>query len=203
MRSVLDKNQQAQQQPQSYTTGSSSRSVLPETIVLATSLTRGRDPKLNALGTNATCYTNPGAKIADICSRIPHILRSDNLPRCVVLQCGGNDVDNQSSYEVTREYDCLIGDIQQRCPRASIILIKIPPRRHNKDVLNKISPVNTYLQHRVSEGDGVNTIDVCPHDPAMFRKNLVHFNVKGSRIFAKQMYTELLIFFRFSSQTFM
>ena len=67
----------------------------------------------------------------------------------------------------------------------------------------KISRVNTYLQHRASEGDGVYTIDVCPHDPAMFRKDLVHFNVKGTRIYAKQMHTELSNFFRFSSQTFM
>ena len=70
--------------------------------------------------------------------------------RCVVLQCGGNDVEKQPSNEVTKEYDCLIGDIQQRCPRASIILSKIPPRRHNKDVLNKIIRVNTYLQYKFS-----------------------------------------------------
>ena len=98
--------------------------------------------------------------IPEIRSRIPYILPSDNQPWRVVIQCGGNNAESQPSNEIIKQYDNLIGDIQRRCPRASVILSKIPPRRKGKDVLNNISRVNTFLQHRVTEGDGVWVIDV-------------------------------------------
>ena len=101
------------------------------------------------------------------------------------------------------QYMCdrgFIGDIQRRCPRASIILSKIPPRKKNKDVLNNISRENSFLQHRATESDGVWVIDVCPQDPALYRKYLVHFNVKGCRVYAKQMHSKLSNFLRFSHQ---
>ena len=171
-----------------------------ETIVIGTSLTRGLGAKLNALGTNVTCYTYAGSMIPEIRSRIPYILPSDNQPRRVVIQCGGNDAESQPSNEIIKQYDNLIGDIQRRCPRASVILSKIPPRRKSKDVLDNISRVNIFLQHRATEGNGVWVIDVCPHDPAMYRKDLVHFNVKGCRAYAKQMHSRLLNFTRLPHQ---
>ena len=181
---------------------SSTSSRHPIETVIGTSLTRGLGTKLNALGTDVTCYTYTGSRIPEIRSRIPHLLPCDNQPRRVVLQLGGNDAELQPSSEVTKQYDSLIGEIQQRCPRASIILSKIPPRKKNKDVLKNISRVNAYLQHRATEGDDVSTFDICPHDPAMFRKDLVHFNAKGCRVYANQMHDKLSNFTRFSPQMF-
>ena len=103
----------------------------PETIVIGTSLTCGLGAKLNAHGTNATCYTYAGSTIPEIRSRIPHVLPSDNQLRRIVIQCGGNDAESQPSNEIIKQYDNLIGDIQRRCPRASIILSKIPSRKKN------------------------------------------------------------------------
>ena len=172
-------------------TATSSARQSPETIVIGTSLTRGLGAKLNAHGTNATCYMYAGSTILEIRSRIPHVLPSDNQPPRIVIQCGGNDAESQPSNEIIKQYDNLIGDIQRRCPRASIILSKIPQRKKNKDVLNNISRVNSFPQHRATESDGVWVIDVCPQDPALYRKDLVHFNVKGCRVYVKQMQSKL------------
>ena len=190
-----------QQQQQ---TAPNSRATQPvETVVIGTSLTRGLGSKLNALGTNATCYTYPGRTIPEIRSRISTILPADNQPRLVVLQCGGNDAESHSTDQITAQYDSLINDIQRRCPQAKVILSKIPPRKKNKDILNSISRINTYLQERSMKGDKVDVIDICPHDPALFRKDMVHFNVKGTRVYAKQMHSMLSHFIRDFSQSFM
>ena len=53
------------------------------------------------------------------------------------------------------------------------------------------------------KGDKVDVIDICPHDPALFRKDMVHFNVKGTRVYAKQMHSMLSHFIRDFSQPFM
>ena len=186
----------AQQQQHS----GSDRGQLLETVVIGTSITRRLGAKLNALGSDATCYSYPGFRIPEIRSRIPHILPRDDQPRRVVLQCGVHDAEVHPSSEVTKQYDTLIGEIQRRCPRASIILSKIPQRKKNKDTLKNISRVNAYLQHRATEGDDVWTVDICPHDPAMFKKDLVHYNTKGCKVYAKQMHYKLVNFTRFSPQ---
>ena len=120
----------------------------------------------------------------------------------LVLQCGGNDAEHEPCHKVTREYDALIGEIQQRCPRASIMLSKIPPRKNNKGMLDNISRVNVYLQHRASEGDDVSIMDVCPQDPALYGTDLVHFNTKGCRVYAKLMHSELSHFTRCLNHVF-
>ena len=173
-----------------------------DTVIIGTSLTRGLGPKLSAFGTQATCYTYAGATIPCIRSRISNIIPGDSNPRLVVLQCGGNDAEHESSHKVTREYDALIGEIQQRCPRASIMLSKIPPRKNNKGMLDNISRVNAYLQHRASEGDDVSIMDVCPQDPALYRNDLVHFNTKGCRVYAKLMHSKLSHFTRCPNHVF-
>ena len=190
-----------QQQQQ---TAPNSRATQPvETVVIGASLTRGLGSKLNVLGTNATCYTYPGKTIPEIRCRISTILPTDNQPRLVVLQCGVNDAESHSTDQITAQYDSLINDIQRRCPQAKVILSKIPPRKKNKDILNSISRINTYLQERSMKGDKVDVIDICPHDRALFRKDIVHFNVKGTRVYAKQMHSMLSHFIRDFSQSFM
>ena len=190
-----------QQQQQ---TAPNSRATRPvETVVIGTSLTRGLGSKLNALGTNATYYTYPGRTIPEIRSRISTILPADNQPRLVVLQCGGNDAESHSTDQITAQYDYLINDFQRRRPQAKVILSKIPPRKKNKDILDSISRINTYLQERSMKGDKVDVIDICPHDPALFRKDMVHFNVKGTRVYAKQMHSMFSHFIRDFSQSFM
>ena len=171
-----------QQQQQ---TAQNSRATQPvETVVIGASLTRGKT-------------------IPEIRCRISTILPADNQPRLVVLQCGVNDAESHSTDQITAQYDSLINDIQRRCPQAKVILSKSPPRKKNKDILNSISRINTYLQERSMKGDKVDVIDICPHDHALFRKDIVHFNVKGTRVYAKQMHSMLSHFIRDFSQSFM
>ena len=99
------------------------------TSVIGTSLMRGLSNQLRQIRTQATCYTYPGCLIPDIRGRIPHVLSNNSMLDRIVLQCGGNNAENNDSELVLVEFKNLITDIKQMCPDSNIILSSIPRRK--------------------------------------------------------------------------
>ena len=170
---------QLRQRPRTAT-----RSPAKELSVIGTSLTRGLGNKLVSRGISTTVHTYAGAEIPYIRSRVQNILPKDDSHKVVLLQCGGNDVENYHVDRVIDQYEGLIKDVRIQCPNAEIVLSAIPPRRNNKATLRNIRYVNDYLRDRGMRKDGVKTIDVVPKLPRYFLRDQVHFNDKGKQLYA-------------------
>ena len=54
--------------------------------------------------------------------------------------------------------------------------------------------VNTFLRNRGKRGDGVKYIDLCPHFPAQFKRDRVHFSKSGSSDYADKLSCHLINF---------
>ena len=112
-----------------------------------------------------------------------------------MLQYGGNDAERQPAEVVSARIETLVHDIKRLSPSSDIVINKVPPRGTNYKVLNNIQKLNSCLDHRYSTDGRVHIIDVCPKSSQCFRKDLVHFNSKGSFEFAKQLAEELSNFY--------
>ena len=165
----------------------STRSREPETVIIGTSLVRGLGPKLHALGVNATCFAYPGADIPTIQSRINSILPLGANPKRVMLQVAGNDAVKQPAGRIVARYEALIRDIRKRCPKATIILSKIPPRKGSGQTMAIINEINSHLDTFSHQLPDVSSIDVCPTALYHFKRDCTHFNTRGSNHYASNL----------------
>ena len=167
----------------------------PPTIVIGTSLVKGVGTHLNKRGINATTYCYPGADIPRVGRRLDTILPRHIKPSHVVLQMGGNDLEAHPPAQVVQQYDRLIHEVKRRCPKSTTVFVnRIPPRGHDGRVRQGINMVNTFLRNRGKRGDGVKYIDSCPHFPAQFKRDRVHFSKSGSSDYADKLSCHLINF---------
>ena len=167
----------------------------PETLIIGTSLVRGISTHLSNRGINSTTYCYPGADIPRVGRRLETILTPRNKSAHVVLQLGGNDLEEHTPAEVVQQYDKLIHDVKRRCPRSTTVFVnRVPPRGYNGRIRQGINMVNTYLRNRGKRGDGVRYIDSCPHFPGQFKKDRLHFSKTGSRDYADKLACHLINF---------
>ena len=167
----------------------------PETLIIGTSLVRGIGTHLSNRGINSTTYCYPGADIPRVGRRLETILTPRNKPAHVVLQLGGNDLEEHPPAEVVQQYGKLIHEVKRRCPRSTSVFVnRVSPRGHNGRIRQGINMVNTYLRSRGKRGDGVRYIDSCPHFPGQLKKDKLHFSKTGSRDYADKLACHLINF---------
>ena len=162
-----------------------------ETIVIGTSLVRGLGAALNRQGIPVSSYTYPGADIPTIRSRIPGILPPRAAPARIVLQVAGNDATKQPAEKIAPRYESLINDIRRRCPHATILLSKVPPRKGPNKTMDTIVEVNRIIDNFASRFSNVHVINVCPTSLYHFRKDGIHFNAAGVNHYSYNMATAL------------
>ena len=126
-----------------------------DTVIIGTSLTRGRGSKLRQTGVNCSNYSYPGCDIPHIHTRIRHIISPHKQPAHIILQCSGNDAEYVAAGHVIHEYESLINELRKCSPNATFTLCAIPPRRDNAVVLNTIDAINGWMKRRASSGDNV------------------------------------------------
>ena len=164
-------------------------------VVIGTSLVRGVSSCLHKRDIDSTTYTYPGAEIPTIRSRINSVLPLGDRPRQVVLQVGGNDLENHRPDQVIKQYDGLIHQVKSRCSNSTTILVgKIPPRRQPGVVRDGINKVNTYLRNRGMKGDNVKFVDCCPSFPHQFKRDRVHFDKNGTSCYADKLACQIINF---------
>ena len=168
--------------------------------VIGTSLIDGLGQRLNKLRMPATTYVYRGATVPVLQSRVRHILTSRDQPDQIVLHCGGNDAERQPADVVTARIETLVHAIRRLSPRSDIIINKVPPRGNNKKVLDNIQRLNSSLDLLYHGDDHVKIIDVCPKSHQFYRRDLVHFNSKGSFMFAEQLADKLSNFYWLEKQ---
>ena len=112
----------------------------------------------------------------------------------IVLQCGGNDAERQPAEVISARIESLVDDIRRLCPMSDILINKTQPRGNNPKVLNNINKLNASLESRYNGDEHVQVIDVCPKAPELYRKDMVHFNSKGSFKYATQLADNLSSF---------
>ena len=182
-------NTDALMPPQSVTNVATDRRppARDETVIIGTSLTRGVGEQLRKRGVDSTCFSYAGTQIPHIRSRVAHILNTHQQPANVILQCGGNDLETQPAEKIIAHYESLVGIVRARCPKSNIILSRVPYRRRGRNLNSKINCLNSYLESRGNRNDGISYVDACPPSLDMFKKDLVHFNVKGLKFYADKL----------------
>ena len=92
-------------------------------------------------------------------SRIPHI--KTRTPAKMHRSAGcGNDATKQSSQAIFARYETLLNDIRRRCPDATLVLSKVPPRQGTTRTMTTISEISRHLHSFVTRMDNVCPIDV-------------------------------------------
>ena len=165
------------------------------TLIIGTSLIAGLGQNLSKVGVPATAYMYRGATVPVLQNRVKHILDSSNQPSKIVIQCGGNDAKRQLADVVSARIETLVHDIKPLSPSSDIIINKVPPRGNNKKVITNIQRLNSCLDQRFHADDRVHIVDVCPKSCHFYRDDLVHFNSKGSFMFAEQLADKLSNFY--------
>ena len=64
---------------------------------------------------------------------------------------------------------------------------RIPPRRNSNAILNKIGQSNAYLENKCSRENNLHYIDACPSSIYMYKRDLVHFNQRGTSYYASRL----------------
>ena len=158
-----------------------------DTFVIGTSLTRGVGAQLAQQGIQATCFTYAGCEIPDIRGWLRNIVPKTHKPGHVILQCGGNDAEKRPAERVIGQYESLINEVRRLCPDASISVSRIPPRRNNNTILNKIGQINAYLEQKCSRDKDLYFVDACPDSIYLYKRDLVHFNVRGTKFYSNKL----------------
>ena len=194
-------SQQANVPPSTYAhprTGHSTPNPTPKVAIIGTSLVRGLGRRLVKRGLDVTCFMYPGAEIPMIQERVCSILNNDYQPDIVVLQCGGNDVQNRRHpAEVIQQMDNVIQEVKRCCNNAKVVVNSIPPRGHNNELLKTIFMVNTYITNMSKQRDQrVYCSDACPKMFRYFQKDEIHLNHPGKQFYANELYKVLINFCR-------
>ena len=159
--------------------------------IIGTSLTRGVSHELRQQGIQAETYTYPGATIPHIRSRLPYILNENCPPKTVVLQCGGNDCEFNSLEKVQEQYDYLINDVKYHCPGTRVVVSRVPPRKASTETMSKTVGLNLHLKSRNNPDMDVQCVDVCPKITRYYKRDKIHFNSSGVRLYAQKLSCEL------------
>ena len=158
-----------------------------DTFVIGTSLTRGC--------WCSTCATGHSGHLFHICrlrnsrhqgATSKHRPKT-HKPGHVILQCGGNDAEKRPAERVIGQYESLISEVRRLCPDASISVSRIPPRRNNNTILNKIGQINAYLEQKCSRDKDLYFVDACPDSIYLYKRDLVHFNVRGTKFYSNKL----------------
>ena len=158
-----------------------------ETMIIGSSLVSGLGPKLCSKGINATSFMYRGGDIPTIQSRVRDILKPGTNPKHIVLQVAGNDATKHESRSILARYESLIRDISSKCPDASIILCKVPPRKGTAKTISTINEINSHLDVFAERLHNVSVVDVCPRSVHHFKKDGTHFNRLGLDHYAQQL----------------
>ena len=103
----------------------------------------------------------------------------------MILQCGGNDAERRPAERIIGQYDSLISEVCRLCTDASIPVSRIPPRRNDNTILNKIGQIDAYLEQKSSRDKDLYFAEACPDSIYLYK--LVHFNVRGTRFYSNKL----------------
>ena len=157
---------------------------------------RGVGLGLNKRVVDAVTYTYPGYEVPQITERISSILTKAYQPDTVVLQCGGNDLqNNRPPAEVMAQIDILVKEVKRCRPGATVVVNKIPPRGHDDTLLQNISFVNNLISNMArDDNQNVLCLDPCPKMFKYYAKDEVHLNRSGKRFFVYELSKSLINF---------
>ena len=153
-------------------------------------VTKGEPPKLEGYmpwvhKTTVSVLQNP----------VKHILDSSNQPNKIFLQCGDNDAERQPADVVSGRIDTLVHDIKRLSQSSDIIINRVTPRGNNKKVIINMQRLSSCLDQRFRADDHVHIVDVYPKSYHFYHGDLVHFNSRGSFLFAEQLADKLSNFY--------
>ena len=167
-----------------------------QVAVIGSSIVRGVCLGLNKRGVDAVTFTYPGYEVPQITERISSILNKSYQPDTVVLQYGGNDLqNNRPPAEVMNQIDILVQEVKRCRPGATVVVNKIPPRGHNDVLLQNISFVNNLINNMSNGGSqSVLCMDTCPKMFKYYANDEVHLNRSGKRFFVYEPTKSLINF---------
>ena len=126
----------------------------PQVAVIGSSIVRGVGSGLNKRGVDATTFTYPGCEVPQIRERIGSVLTRSYQPDTVVLQCGGNDLqNNRTPAETMEQIDILVKEVKRCRPGVIVMVNKIPPRGRDDTLLHNISSLNQLISNMARDSN--------------------------------------------------
>ena len=148
----------------------------PQVAVIGSSIVRGVGLGLNKRDVDALTFTYPVCEVPQITARISSTLTKAYQPDTVVLQCGGNDLqNNRPPAEVIEQIDILVKEVKRCRLGATVVVNKIPPRGHDDVLLQNISYVNKLISNMARDSNrSVRCLDPCPKMFKYYANDEVH-----------------------------
>ena len=162
--------------------------------VFGTSLSRGSGGTLVKRGIDATTYTYPGALLPRLRESIRRNIKPSNAADQIVICGGGNDCEKYPLDLVQNEFVSLLQETRRLAPDSNIVICRIPYRKHNKQLNDKIDSLNSFLDGISYNSHAIEIVDTRPTFPSMFSKDKIHFNEEGKRYFGNKLACELINF---------
>ena len=165
-----------------------------EAQCFGSSLNRGVGSRLVQRGIDATAFTFPGAFLPYIREKVTRNVNPESAADQIVLQGGGNDCEKYPIELVENEYFELVSETRRCAPNSNIVICKVPRRKYNKRLNDKIDRLNSFLDRVAKNSDGVECIDCRPSFPNMYGNDKIHFNRIGKDYYGNSLASELLNF---------
>ena len=179
--------------PTPLQTDNSHRRRRQEAQCFGSSLNRGVGSRLVQRGIDATAYTFPGSCLPYIREKVKRNV-GPNTADQIVLQGGGNDCEKYPVELVENEYFELICETRRCAPNSNIVICKVPRRKYNKRLNDKIDRLNSFLEIVANKSDGVECVDCRPSFPNMYSNDKIHFNQTGKDYYGDILASALLNF---------
>ena len=183
-------------QPESRLESTPTAHPRPQVAVIGSSIVRGVGSGLNKRGVDATTFTYPGCEVPQIRERISSILTRSYQPDTVVLQCGGNDLqNNRTPAETMEQIDILVKEVKRCRPGVIVVVNKIPPRGRDDTLLHNISSLNQLISNMARDSNqNILCLDPCPKMFRYYAKDEVHLNRSGKRFYVYGLAKSLINF---------
>ena len=159
------------------------------TLIIGSSITRNIQTR--GLKSNVIVRSFSGAQVSDIRDEI----RNFNLTglREIIIQAGGNDVDNKRDLEtIENDFAEIILDVQHRSPSTSVFISEVTPRRDldPTEVNEMIADVCEMYSATVIKS----SYAIPRYNVRQFRKDGTHLNRSGTRdlLYAYEQYVAVI-----------
>ena len=177
----------------------------PDTLVFGSSLTKGLDAtQLSKYSRTFKVFPNRGAHISDIYEDIEAVRDSGKIDvtkiKCVLLICGGNDIENlkkSSDLKFLREdFEDIVDMTREAFPIASINIFSIIPRRSvYRSHIRNMHKMNEWLSDFCKK-EAIRFVDIFSFflyktptswllNAKLFNRSKLHFNATGDSVLAK------------------
>ncbi|KAG9260322.1 hypothetical protein AMEX_G26567 [Astyanax mexicanus] len=155
----------------------------PTTLVIGHSIVR------NIHHHTATVHSVSGAKVSDITLQLPSLLKEHQSVERIIIHVGCNDIRNQSTELLKKDFTRLLSSIQD-CGKSVFISGPIPSLGRGSGHFSRLLNLHTWLQNTCLSQDlhFLDNFNLFWNRPSFYRFDGIHPNRLGAQILGHNMF---------------